>query len=902
MIRPSKPTRVFISFSHDSPQHDQRVLDLANQLRQDGVDARIDLFEPHPAEGWQRWMQRQIEQADLVVLVCTLNYRRQFDGDETAGRSRDVNWQGQILGQLIYDAGGVSERIVPILFDEGPATSTEHSIPLPLRKYTSYRVPGEYEALYRRLTGQPISSPAALGRARELPTLARCSRGTLATRSIYLLHAPADHRRVLGLAHFLRALGHEVFCDRDSVPAGRDRHGAVREALFNADVLLVFWTARAAVHPDVERHYSEFIAKCPEQPVIPFPGDGTETPEILANRQAADVLPLTNALIDLKKQCEEQGLRSGEIHARLIDFLEREGVDLPRRHKGALLYMLFGVTVGVWGSRLLALLARSSAGQKVAAALAVLTVVIVAIIVESDGRELREQRGHDIAVNRVGSDASIDPTVLVRRMDDDPTGRDLQLDSQRNDGREGIRGSAQSPSTPVTPQSDVSAARELCAVLGEIAEATEDGFSSLRERPYGELPRPAERIDAWWASKKRLPEFERCFIGYNDRGSTWWCERPVSGSEIIAMCDHWGLLVRRCFADERGWAQDDAPARLAGHPWPAKALDTESQNTTLAWTDGERAVVVDIGWPQADATAEPWLLLGIAARASEAMPQGHLASTDTSIVAALCGGGETYRRQIARLRTSSDYKLRMSAAVYLSAFGDLRAIPVLLETLSKDDEESVRRAAAASVGMLVATGASTRQKSRVIAALEAAKRGDASATVRKEATRALAWIARLPSELIYIHVGSMSVKTDGTRGMAALMREAVERSIAKSGTTTLWPGDREPRAREPRSRDTQVFDVVATLASLTVEPKGSAMMVSCKLEMMVATYPERVVFGFVGGGARVQASSSASEVEDAKQDCVSAVVEDLTAKKIIPTIEMRTQSGSSGPEAVTQPR
>ena len=34
--------RVFISYSHDSLEHQQRVLALANQLREDGVEAWID--------------------------------------------------------------------------------------------------------------------------------------------------------------------------------------------------------------------------------------------------------------------------------------------------------------------------------------------------------------------------------------------------------------------------------------------------------------------------------------------------------------------------------------------------------------------------------------------------------------------------------------------------------------------------------------------------------------------------------------------------------------------------------------------------------------------------------------------------------------------------------------------
>ncbi len=48
---PSNPPKVFISNSHDSPEHIDRVLALANRLRADGVDAEVDQYEINPAGG-----------------------------------------------------------------------------------------------------------------------------------------------------------------------------------------------------------------------------------------------------------------------------------------------------------------------------------------------------------------------------------------------------------------------------------------------------------------------------------------------------------------------------------------------------------------------------------------------------------------------------------------------------------------------------------------------------------------------------------------------------------------------------------------------------------------------------------------------------------------------------------
>jgi hypothetical protein len=48
--------KVFISYSHDSPEHEDRVLIFANRLRGDGIDALIDQYNTAPPLGWPHWM------------------------------------------------------------------------------------------------------------------------------------------------------------------------------------------------------------------------------------------------------------------------------------------------------------------------------------------------------------------------------------------------------------------------------------------------------------------------------------------------------------------------------------------------------------------------------------------------------------------------------------------------------------------------------------------------------------------------------------------------------------------------------------------------------------------------------------------------------------------------------
>ncbi|CAD7839633.1 MAG: hypothetical protein [Olavius algarvensis Gamma 1 endosymbiont] len=89
--------KVFISYSHDSPEHKGQVLALSDRLRADGIDAWIDQYAPYPEEGWPRWMQRRIDEAGAVLLVCTPTYRKRVEGEEEPGIGRGVCWEANLI-------------------------------------------------------------------------------------------------------------------------------------------------------------------------------------------------------------------------------------------------------------------------------------------------------------------------------------------------------------------------------------------------------------------------------------------------------------------------------------------------------------------------------------------------------------------------------------------------------------------------------------------------------------------------------------------------------------------------------------------------------------------------------------------------------------------------------------
>ena len=49
----ARPPTAFISYSNDSPEHQNCVLTLSNRLQSDGIDTILDQYlESPPSEGW----------------------------------------------------------------------------------------------------------------------------------------------------------------------------------------------------------------------------------------------------------------------------------------------------------------------------------------------------------------------------------------------------------------------------------------------------------------------------------------------------------------------------------------------------------------------------------------------------------------------------------------------------------------------------------------------------------------------------------------------------------------------------------------------------------------------------------------------------------------------------------
>jgi hypothetical protein len=253
---------------------------------------------------------------------------------------------------------------------------------------------------------------------------------------------------------------------------------------------------------------------------------------------------------------------------------------------------------------------------------------------------------------------------------------------------------------------------------------------------------------------------------------------------------------------------------------------------------------------------------------------------------------------INQLEDSSD-KVRLSAALNLTKLGDPAAILALIKRLDSNNESSknVRSAAAVGLGSLVGEKVKGSQRDLAIKALRNAQSNDPSEFVKVQAEKALEKIGAAGGSAptsggssVYVNIGPMSSKTGSNdvkfRTMMVSVSQKTLSRVASSMAQT-WPGGGSPSKQALAAKGFSGFYVDGTLNELKIDKSGTTATISCKVSMLLASFPDKSVFGFLNGGAKVQGSTSQRDIDLGSEDCVSAVIEDLIAKKIVPTIKSK---------------
>ncbi|PDT73634.1 toll/interleukin-1 receptor domain-containing protein [Bradyrhizobium sp. C9] len=145
--------KAFISYSHDSDAHKAWVLQLASDLRANGIDVVLDQWDLAPGQDVSLFMQRGITNADRVLLICSEKYVEKADGG-----SGGVGYERLIVTSEVVQSIDTI-KFVPIIRN---STKTRNVTPTFLgpRLYLDFRIDVEYKARLEELVREIHRAPA----------------------------------------------------------------------------------------------------------------------------------------------------------------------------------------------------------------------------------------------------------------------------------------------------------------------------------------------------------------------------------------------------------------------------------------------------------------------------------------------------------------------------------------------------------------------------------------------------------------------------------------------------------------------------------------------------------------------------------------------------------------------
>ncbi len=156
--------KLFISYSWSSPEHEQWVLTLATELRDNGIDVILDKWELHEGHDSFTFMERMVSDPEVqkVLLVCDEMYMRKANE-----RSGGVGTEAQIISPEIY-ASQQQDKFVAVVVEKDENSAPYLPVYYKSRIYIDLsdldRYAINFEQLLRWVYGQPLYIKPELGK------------------------------------------------------------------------------------------------------------------------------------------------------------------------------------------------------------------------------------------------------------------------------------------------------------------------------------------------------------------------------------------------------------------------------------------------------------------------------------------------------------------------------------------------------------------------------------------------------------------------------------------------------------------------------------------------------------------------------------------------------------------
>lgn len=244
-------------------------------------------------------------------------------------------------------------------------------------------------------------------------------------------------------------------------------------------------------------------------------------------------------------------------------------------------------------------------------------------------------------------------------------------------------------------------------------------------------------------------------------------------------------------------------------------------------------------------------------------------------------------RQVRQLRSSDDFKVRLSAALALAKTTDRRAVSALARALARDSSATIRRVAVDSLRRILTQPLPASTVRLGVRALKRAASSDRDRKVRRAAAGAVNRITRRRRRGggAFVALARPSdPKRRGPRGISQQMFSALQKTVRRGAPAF----DVFARSASPRSRG---WFVSASIADVDVRRRGASAEVRCQVAVRVSPLldrQERFIAGETAsakGTGRVIGGASRRAIDNSIRECLLAVVEQVTERQVLPFIK-----------------
>lgn len=112
MVHENEHPIVFLSYARTNPQYSEKIVNFANMLRKDGIDARIDEWDLKAGQDIYYFMENMIKfDADFILLMLNEEFVKKSNR-----REGGVGTETQIIAKDIY-ANVQQEKVIPIVWE-----------------------------------------------------------------------------------------------------------------------------------------------------------------------------------------------------------------------------------------------------------------------------------------------------------------------------------------------------------------------------------------------------------------------------------------------------------------------------------------------------------------------------------------------------------------------------------------------------------------------------------------------------------------------------------------------------------------------------------------------------------------------------------------------------------------